>query len=169
MHQPMSTAQGSSNGERQSSSMQFCSYTPFVVRFFQLDIFFMKFKTFSGVFFVVWKGLMVRLHRLYMFLIPVLSTNKQQQQHSFLSQVSWGRLQMKPKRYKCHGSGTLIASLQALLSKTTSSIINPFDHKRTRLRIQFWSNFQSTFSIFMKKQIENMNHCSYKSSSNALS
>src|SRR6185369_1971175 len=42
---------------------------------------------------------------------------QQQQQHSLFSQASWGRLEMKPKRNKCHGSGTLIASLQALLSK----------------------------------------------------
>jgi len=33
---------------------------------------------------------------------------------------SWGRLEMEPKRNKGHGSGTLIASLQALLSKATS-------------------------------------------------
>ena len=46
---------------------------------------------------------------------------QQQQQHSLLSQASWGRLEMKPKRHKGHGSGTLIASLQALLSKATSS------------------------------------------------
>ena len=32
-------------------------------------------------------------------------------------QASWGRLEMKPKRNKGHGSGTLIASFQALLSK----------------------------------------------------
>ena len=41
----------------------------------------------------------------------------QQEQHSLLSQASWGRLEMKPKRNKGHGSGTLIASFQALLSK----------------------------------------------------
>ena len=46
---------------------------------------------------------------------------QQQQQHSLLSQASWGRLEMKPKRHKGHDSGTLIASLQALLSKATSS------------------------------------------------
>ena len=39
------------------------------------------------------------------------------------SQASWGRLEMKPKRHKDHGSGMLIASLQALLSKATSSEI----------------------------------------------
>ena len=48
---------------------------------------------------------------------------QQLQQHSLLSQASWGRLEMKPKRHKGHGSGTLIASLQALLSKATSSEI----------------------------------------------
>src|SRR6187551_3044366 len=56
---------------------------------------------------------------------------QQQQQHSLLSQASWGRLEVKPKKgqkktekeleesrkeSKDHGSGTLIASLQALLS-----------------------------------------------------
>ena len=45
------------------------------------------------------------------------------QQHSLLSQASWDRLEMKPKRHKGHGSGTLIASLQALLSKAISSEI----------------------------------------------
>ena len=45
---------------------------------------------------------------------------QQQQQHSLLSQASWGRLEMKPKRPKDHGSSTLIASLQVLLSKATS-------------------------------------------------
>ena len=45
---------------------------------------------------------------------------QQQQQHSLLSQASWGRLKMKPKRPKNHGSSTLIASLQVLLSKATS-------------------------------------------------
>jgi len=39
---------------------------------------------------------------------------------SLLSQASWGRLQMKPKRNKGHGLGTLIASLQVLLSKAIS-------------------------------------------------
>jgi len=47
----------------------------------------------------------------------------QQQQYSLLSQANWGRLEMKPKIHKDHGSGTLIASLQALLSKATSSEI----------------------------------------------
>ena len=28
---------------------------------------------------------------------------------AFLSQASWGRLEMKPTRHKGHGSGTLIA------------------------------------------------------------
>ena len=51
------------------------------------------------------------------------SVQQQQQQHSLLSQASWGRLEMKPKRHKSHGSGTLIASLQVLLSKATSSEI----------------------------------------------
>jgi hypothetical protein len=57
---------------------------------------------------------------------------QQQQQHSILSQASWGRLEMKPKRdektgrhikgqkehkiKRGHGSDTLIANLQALLS-----------------------------------------------------
>ena len=45
---------------------------------------------------------------------------KQQQQHNFFPQASWGRLEVKPKRNKSHGSGTLIASLQALLSKAIS-------------------------------------------------
>ena len=45
---------------------------------------------------------------------------QQQQQHSLLSLASWGRLDIKPKRSKGHSSGTLIASLQALLSKATS-------------------------------------------------
>ena len=52
------------------------------------------------------------------------SIQQQQQQQSLLSQTSWGRLEMKPKRHKGHGSGTLIASLQALLSKTNSSEIS---------------------------------------------
>jgi hypothetical protein len=55
-----------------------------------------------------------------------------QQQLSLLSQASWGRLEMKPTRNKGrrstklkrkrkdHVSGTLIASLQALLSLTNS-------------------------------------------------
>ena len=34
-----------------------------------------------------------------------------------MSQGSWGRLEMKPKRHKGHGSGTLIASLQASYPK----------------------------------------------------
>ena len=37
-----------------------------------------------------------------------------------MSQANWNRLEMKPKRHKGHGSGTLIASLEALLSKATS-------------------------------------------------
>ena len=45
---------------------------------------------------------------------------QQQQQHSFFSQASWGRLEMKPERKKVQGSVTLIASLQALLSKAIS-------------------------------------------------
>ena len=45
---------------------------------------------------------------------------QQQQQHSLFSQASWGTLEMKPKRNKGHGSGTLIASFQALLSKAIS-------------------------------------------------
>ena len=45
---------------------------------------------------------------------------QQQQQHSLFPQASWGRLEMKPKRNKSHSSGTLIASLQALLSKAIS-------------------------------------------------
>ena len=38
----------------------------------------------------------------------------------FFSQASWGRLEMKPKWNKGHGSGTLIASFQALISKAIS-------------------------------------------------
>src|SRR6185437_871681 len=53
-----------------------------------------------------------------------IQQQQQQQQHSLLSQASWGRLEMKPKRHKSHGSGTLIASLQALLSKASSSEIS---------------------------------------------
>ena len=45
---------------------------------------------------------------------------QQQQQHSLFSQANRGRLEMKPKRNKGHSSSTLIASLQALLSKTIS-------------------------------------------------
>ena len=55
-----------------------------------------------------------------------VSASSQQQQ----SQASWGRLEMKPKKHKCHDSGTLITSLQALLSKTTSSEIVTFQHHR---------------------------------------
>ena len=50
----------------------------------------------------------------------MIHPSTQQQQHNILSQASWGRLEMKPKRPKSHSSGTLIASLQALLSKATS-------------------------------------------------
>ena len=53
-----------------------------------------------------------------------LAIIQQQQQYSLLSQANWGRLEMKPKIHKDHGSGTLIASLQALLSKATSSEIS---------------------------------------------
>ena len=35
-----------------------------------------------------------------------------ERQHNLLSQASWGRLEMKPKRNKGHGSGTLISSFQ---------------------------------------------------------
>ena len=52
------------------------------------------------------------------FLLCVLYNNNNNM--AFLSQASSGRLEMKPKRNKGHGSGTLIASLQALLSKATS-------------------------------------------------
>jgi hypothetical protein len=52
---------------------------------------------------------------------------QQQQQLSLLSQASRGRLDMKPKgtiniktRRRSHGSGTLMASLQAPLSKAKS-------------------------------------------------
>ena len=55
-----------------------------------------------------------------------MKQQQQQQQHSLLSQASWGRLEMKPKRHKGHGSGTLIASLQALLSKASSLEISQF-------------------------------------------
>ena len=44
----------------------------------------------------------------------------QRQQHSLFSQASWGRLEMKAKRNKVHGSSTLIASFQPLLSKAIS-------------------------------------------------
>ena len=43
-----------------------------------------------------------------------------EQADNLFSQASWGRLQMKPKRNKGHGLGTLIASLQVLLSKAIS-------------------------------------------------
>ena len=57
--------------------------------------------------------------------LTITSCNfQQQQQHSLLSQASWGRPEMEPKRHKGHGSGTLIASLQALLSKANSSEIS---------------------------------------------
>ena len=46
---------------------------------------------------------------------PTHFVQQQQQQHSIFSQTSWGRLEMKPLR-----SGTLIASLQALISKAIS-------------------------------------------------
>ena len=59
-----------------------------------------------------------------LFNMSMLISQQQQQQQSLLSQTSWGRLKMKPKRHKCHGSGTLIASLQALLSKANSSEIS---------------------------------------------
>ena len=49
---------------------------------------------------------------------------QQQYQQSLLSQTSWSRLEMKPKKHKGHGSVTLIASLQALLSKVNSSEIS---------------------------------------------
>ena len=52
-----------------------------------------------------------------------IQQQQQQQQHSLLSQASWGRLEMKPRRHKGHGSVMLIANLQALLSKATSSEI----------------------------------------------
>ena len=70
---------------------------------------------------------------------------QQQQQHSFLSQASWGRLEMKPKRHKGHDSGTLIASLQALLSKATSSGI--FQSLRSLL-----TNFQLK-KVYMLRNI----------------
>jgi len=57
-------------------------------------------------------------------LYSIQQQQQQQQQQSLLSQASWGRLEMKPKRHKGHGSGTLIASLQALLSKASSSEIS---------------------------------------------
>ena len=71
-----------------------------------------------------------QFHQLFnIFIFPLMLVYKQlsfckiyiqQQQHSLFSQASWGRLKMKPKRNKGHGSGTLIASLQALLSKAIS-------------------------------------------------
>jgi len=42
--------------------------------------------------------------------VALFNEKQQQQQHSFFPQASWGRLEMKPKRNKGHGSGTLIAS-----------------------------------------------------------
>ena len=51
---------------------------------------------------------------------------QQQQQRSFFSQASWVRLEMKPKRNKGHGSGTLVAisleifqSLRSLLTDSS--------------------------------------------------
>jgi hypothetical protein len=72
-------------------------------------------------------------HCCYCIVARVLgrAMQQQQQQHSLLSQASWGRLEMKPKKdektgrhikgqkehktKRGHGSGTLIANLQALL------------------------------------------------------
>jgi len=50
---------------------------------------------------------------------------QQQQQHSILSQASWGRLEMKPKRHKSHGSGTLtqLSSFPFFLKKQPLTII----------------------------------------------
>ena len=45
----------------------------------------------------------------------ILLTNNNN--NSLLSQASWSRLEMKSKKHKDHGSVTLIASLQALISK----------------------------------------------------
>ena len=59
-----------------------------------------------------------------MWALAVQQKQQQQQQHSFLSQASWGRLEIKHKRHKGHGSATLIASLQVLLSKANSSEIS---------------------------------------------
>jgi hypothetical protein len=63
-----------------------------------------------------------------MFFYQNMEQNQQQQQQlSLLSQASRGRLDMKPKgttniktRRRSHGSGTLMASLQAPLSKAKS-------------------------------------------------
>ena len=66
----------------------------------------------------------------------------QQEQHSLLSQASWGRLEMKPKRNKGHGSGKLIASLQTLLSKATSLEI--FHSSLVSLNRLVSSQFRST-------------------------
>ena len=75
---------------------------------------------------------------------------QQQQQHSLLSQASWGRLEMKPTRHKGHGSGTLIASLQALLSKATSSEIfqaTSSDTKRVDVSIHSYFYIFLTFLL----------------------
>ena len=53
-------------------------------------------------------------------LLPSLSLPiAQQQQQNLLSQANWGRLEMKPKRHKYHGSDTLIASLKRSYPKLT--------------------------------------------------
>ena len=63
---------------------------------------------------LVWKTAaekrLVRLYKSARLLgswLESINKNPQQQQQSLLSQASWGRLEMKPKRHKCHGSGTL--------------------------------------------------------------
>ena len=69
-----------------------------------------------------------------------MNQQQQQQQHSLLSQASWGKLEMKPKIHKGHGSGKLIASLQSLLSKATSSEISQsFRHVESTLLFAFFS------------------------------
>ena len=62
----------------------------------------------------------VNLLMTHVFSAQTIALVIQQQQQSLLSQASWGRLEMKLKRNKGPGLGTLIASLQALLSEATS-------------------------------------------------
>ena len=55
-----------------------------------------------------------------------VTSSGQQQQQSFKSQTSFGRLELKPSRTN-QGSGTWIAVFQALLSKAKSlGIFHPF-------------------------------------------
>ena len=54
---------------------------------------------------------------------------------------------MKPKRHKGHGSGTLIANLQALLSKTSSSEI--FQSLRSLLTDSFQVSLDLPLPLFI--------------------